>query len=197
MKLDQRKLLMSKSFEIVANGLQVKYQSPQHKIEFFVPFEDVGNQTITQTSSKYFWLPLSGVFFIIFALIFFMRIMGQEAEIGAELFYMVISIVCLFGFFLSRKTFVYLSGNQSLEFFRSKPSAKEVDEFIEEVISARKKYLKNKYAKPDPDLPFETQVYNFRRMFETDVISEKEFEQLKQDLKTSSGCEQKEAGFNH
>lgn len=82
---------------------------------------------------------------------------GSQIETGT----LVVNYVLWFGlaiagYFRKSKDDIYLTGGpRALVFYRIIPNEKEVLDFIDEVIAASKKYLKEKYAKVNVDIPQE------------------------------------------
>lgn len=75
-----------------------------------------------------------------------------------------------------------VGGEKNLVFFRTSPSEKEVLSFIETVISATKNKLKNKYLSPDETVPDEEYIPRLQWLKENEIITKKEFENLKKDF---------------
>ncbi len=75
---------------------------------------------------------------------------------------------------------VYLTGGQrSLLFYRAVPTEPEVTRFMDGVIARSKQYVKEKYAKANPDIPKDVYFGRLQWMKEKEVISESEYQALK------------------
>jgi len=83
-----------------------------------------------------------------------------------------------------REDDIYLTGGQSnLVFFRAIPSEESVLDFIHKVINASKAYLRNKYGIIDTNIPEDVFLSRLNWLKEEEIISEKEFYELKDEYK--------------
>ena len=76
-----------------------------------------------------------------------------------------------------------VGGAQQVTFLLDRPSKKEMEDFIEEIIKRSRKILLEKFGKIDPDLPEETQINNLYWLKNRGIISEEEYEELKLEYK--------------
>jgi hypothetical protein len=74
------------------------------------------------------------------------------------------------------------------------PSKVETDNFITELTQRINTYLKTKYASIDKDMPIDQQMSNLLWLKEREVLSIKEFEDLKMKLR-NNGNGEKSIGF--
>ena len=84
--------------------------------------------------------------------------------------------------YLSRKQVVSLLtlyDQQTLELPYSKKNEQEVREFADGIIEKTKEFLISKYANVDKDLPRESQLENLISLKDRSIITEREFERLK------------------
>ncbi len=77
-----------------------------------------------------------------------------------------------------------VGGSAQVMFFLNSPSKVEMENFIEEIIKRNHSLLLEKYGKIDPDLPEEIQMSNLYWLKNRCLISEEEYENLKQEYKT-------------
>ena len=70
-----------------------------------------------------------------------------------------------------------------IDFYDRNPSKEAIDEFLKTLKTKTFAYLKEKYAVIDIDLPVEKQIENLNFLKERNVITEKEYEALKEKLK--------------
>ncbi len=75
-------------------------------------------------------------------------------------------------------------GDKIQQHFRDIPNIEIVDNFVKEIIKRSKDCIYKKYAKVDTDLPEEQQMSTFHWLYSRDIISESEYERLKQEYKT-------------
>ena len=83
---------------------------------------------------------------------------------------------------------------QFITLFENAPNEATVDQFIEQLATHTKSYLKEKYGKLDKDFPIESQLQNFLWLKDRGVITNIEFEQLK-DNALGRSSENKFIGF--
>ena len=70
-----------------------------------------------------------------------------------------------------------------IDFYDKNPNEEAMDEFLETLKTTSFTYLKEKYAVIDIGLPVEKQIENLNFLKERNVITEKEYEALKEKLK--------------
>ena len=70
-----------------------------------------------------------------------------------------------------------------IDFYDKNPSEEAMDEFLEILKTKTFTYLKEKYAVIDIDVPAEKQIENLKFLKDRNVITEKEYEELKEKLK--------------
>ena len=86
---------------------------------------------------------------------------------------------------LSRNHMLYIAtlGDFLIDFYDLNPSKELMDTFLETLKRQSFKYLKEKYTKIDEDISFEKQLDNFIYLRDKKVITQKEYEVLKNKLK--------------
>ena len=77
-----------------------------------------------------------------------------------------------------------VGGATNLTFFKDSPSMEEVSAFISEIIRLSKQQLLNKYAKIDAELPEETMFTQLNWLKNRDLLTEEEYQRLKNEYKT-------------
>lgn len=109
----------------------------------------------------------------------------------AENIWVVLAVYIIFGgiasliFYTPKFRELHLvGGSVEVTLFPDSPSKEEVDRFVQELIKRSRKILVDKYGKVDPDLPEEAQFSQFAWLKNRDVITEEEYERLKQEYKT-------------
>ena len=83
-----------------------------------------------------------------------------------------------------KKEIHLVGGNINLTFFKESPSPEKVNYFISEIIRLSKQQLLNKYAKIDAELPEETVFTQLNWLKNRDLLTEEEYQELKNDYKT-------------
>ena len=127
----------------------------------FVDFEDIGSKIIRENSRKLLWLILSFLFATIAISVFVKRMNGGRVGNGAEVFHLTISFIFFVIFLLTRKKIIFLvqpDNTNSIEFIASMGNKEKVENFIQDLLHSRNKYLLDKYSQLDEFLPY-TQQY--------------------------------------
>lgn len=83
------------------------------------------------------------------------------------------------------KSDIIISGGASdVTLYDNIPSKEEVDTFVKSIIDSSNKFIYEKYSKVDPDLPEDSQMYILNWLLNREIITEKEYEQLKEEYRT-------------
>lgn len=178
----QQRHLTVKQFEIDDSGVKIIEKSPGNYQEYHASFDEIGFERATEKKSTRGWLYVS-LFFLLLATSHFIDIISGGKFDKDSMFAVLLIALTTYGIFLyTSKNCVYIVGSfVQLELFRNKPSIKEVDEFVEKILEARRTYLRNKYAKVDKYKSLENQLCDFSRLKDEKVISEEEYEKLREE----------------
>lgn len=183
----QKRFFNSKRVEFESDGITFYSGNFLNAKEIFIPFDEIIPDAITRetkTSRLFLWMTIS--FGLIFSLSF-LDILRIPFGI-----YMVLVFFSglLFVFFLlltilSRKYMLYITtlSGYLIDFYDKNPSEDAMEEFLKTLKTKTFSYLKEKYAVIDIDLPIEKQIENLNFLKERNVITEKEYEALKEKLK--------------
>jgi len=183
----QKRFFNSKRVEFESDGITYYSGNFLNAKEIFIPFDGIIPDAITRetkTSRLFLWITIA--LGLIFSLTFF--------EIFRIPFgiYMVLTFFSglLFVFFLlltilSRKYMMYITtlSGYLIDFYDKNPNKEAITEFLETLKTKTFTFLKEKYAVIDIDLPVEKQIENLNFLKERNVITEKEYEALKEKLK--------------
>lgn len=183
----QSRFFNSKRVEFENDGISYYSGNFLNAKEIFIPFDEIIPDAITRetrTSRLFLW------FTIILGLIFSLALWDIfRIPFGvymvfvsfSGLFFMFFLILTIF----SRKHMLYITtlSGYLIDFYDKKPNEEAVDEFLEILKTKTFAYLKEKYAVIDLDLPVEKQIENLNFLKERNVITEKEYEALKEKLK--------------
>lgn len=183
----QSRFFNSKRVEFENDGISYYSGNFLNAKEIFIPFDEIIPDAITRetrTSRLFLW------FTIILGLIFSLALWDIfRIPFGvymvlvsfSGLFFMFFLILTIFG----RKHMLYITtlSGYLIDFYDKKPNEEAVDEFLEILKIKTFAYLKEKYAVIDLDLPVEKQIENLNFLKERNVITEKEYEALKEKLK--------------
>lgn len=81
---------------------------------------------------------------------------------------------------------IYLStlNGYLIDFYDKNPSEELLAEFLDSLKSKIHEYLKEKFSAIDKDVAFEKHIENFNYLKEMEIIDQKEYEKLKEELKS-------------
>jgi hypothetical protein len=183
----QKRFFNSKRVKFENDGISFYSGNFLNAKEIFIPFDEIIPDVITRetrTSSLFLW------FAIIFGLIFSLTLW--------DIFRIPFGIYMVFAFFsglffvfflimtiFSRKQMLYITtlSGYLIDFYDKNPSEESIKKFLETLKTSAFTFLKKKYAIIDIDLPVEKQIENLNFLKERNVITEKEYEALKEKLK--------------
>ena len=183
----QKRFLNSKRVAFEYDGITFYSGNFLNAKEIFIPFDEIIPDAITRetkTSRLYLWIS------IIFGLIFILAVLDIFKIPFGILMVLKFFSGLLFVFFLiltifSRKKMLYITtlSGYLIDFYDRNPSKEAIDEFLKTLKTKTFAYLKEKYAVIDIDLPVEKQIENLNFLKERNVITEIEYETLKEKLK--------------
>ncbi|HEX7584854.1 MAG TPA: hypothetical protein VF373_09220 [Prolixibacteraceae bacterium] len=189
MILKQKQGGKRKEFELIYNTtLRIREKESGELKEWTVNLESIGNNLIYQESTRkrlYIMASFLAAFLVFITISLFLSddFMGNlPVVIGA---YVIFGLAIGGSLFSPLKKEIHLVGGAvNLTFFKNSPSPEEVNTFISEIIRLSKQQLLNKYAKIDAELPEETMFTQLNWLKNRDILTEKEYEELKNEYKT-------------
>lgn len=183
----QKRFFNSKRVEFEIDGITFYSGNFLNAKEIFIPFDDILPDAITRetkTSRLFLWITIAS------GLIFSLALWDIFSIPFAIYMVLVFFSGLLFAIFLlltifSRKYMLYITtlSGYLIDFYDKNPSEEAMYEFLETLKTKTFAYLKEKYAVIDIDLPVEKQIENLNFLKERNVITEKEYEELKEKLK--------------
>lgn len=173
-----RRYFTKQTFEIKMTSLKVEARGLFDAIEYEIAHEQIDNKKTVQTSINHGFLVIS-IFFFVFALLF---LVGTNEELTAVFFFL--SVLCTVIAFVSRKSVVTLNlyDGGKIHLYFTRQNKGQVIAFSDEIIEASNKYLLNKYTRIDAALPIEPQLSGIQFLRNREIISEQDFESLKNKL---------------
>ena len=119
------------------------------------------------------------LFFAITGLLFFLN--GQTDE---TIFFFVLALIVLVIALLTKLRVITIKSyeGQNIELYFTNGNKEEVMAFADNIISFTNTFLLNKFSKIDKDLPIANQLENLDFLRNKELLSETEFEQLKDQL---------------
>lgn len=179
-RLEQRKLFVTREFEITEKGLKYKFKNLTSSLELEIPFEEIGTKRIDQklTSNRFlaFALFMSAASL---AKVYYL-FKGDHTDYIFTLVVVCISILLFFvTYYLSKESILLESVNPPfIEFYSKRPDEHTVEDFIHELQLTTKNYLIKKYAERDLNIPVESQLETISLLKNRNIINEKEYEEL-------------------
>lgn len=189
MVLKQKQGGKRKEFEILNNSLlRIREKQSGELKEWTINLETIGYSIIYQSATRKRLYILSSVLAAFLVFITVSLFMSDDFMGNLPV---VIGSYILFGFMIAlalfsplKKEIHLVGGGVNLTFFQDSPSSEEVNVFINEIIRLSKHLLLNKYAKIDPELPEETMLNQFNWLKNRDLITNEEYNDLKNAYKT-------------
>ena len=189
MILKQKQGGKRKEFELINNtALRIREKESGELKEWTINLESIGYNLIYQESTRkrlYIMASFLAAFLVFITISLFLSddFMGNlPVVIGA---YVIFGLAIGGSLFSPLKKEIHLVGGAvNLTFFKNSPSPEEVNTFISEIIRLSKQQLLNKYAKIDAELPEETMFTQLNWLKNRDILTEKEYEELKNEYKT-------------
>lgn len=189
MILKQKQGGKRKEFELIYNTtLRIREKESGELKEWTINLESIGYNLIYQESTRkrlYIMASFLAAFLVFITISLFLSddFMGNlPVVIGA---YVIFGLAIGGSLFSPLKKEIHLVGGAvNLTFFKNSPSPEEVNTFISEIIRLSKQQLLNKYAKIDAELPEETMFTQLNWLKNRDILTEKEYEELKNEYKT-------------
>ncbi len=177
--IQTEKIFKHRIFEITENGLKGQDKGLFKNTGYFVNFEDIGVKVLKTKSGARKWLYATLVFGFLTLIMLILKVAGGDVGKGSEIFYLCLTFVCGFIYWISSTDSFYLvqQGNKNaIEFFSNKPSKKELNDFIEELKSKRAETLKYKYGQINELLPYEQNYNSILWLFNCEAISKVEYD---------------------
>jgi len=183
----QKRFFNSKRVEFESDGITFYSGTFLNAKEIFIPFDDILPDAITRetkTSRLFLWITIASGLILSLAL---WDIFSIPFAIYMVLVFFsgLLFAVFLFLTIFSRKYMLYITtlSGYLIDFYDKNPSEEVLEEFLETLKTKTFTYLKEKYAVIDIDLPVEKQIENLNFLKDRNVITEKEYEELKEKLK--------------
>lgn len=186
MELMQKKLFSKRLFIIKENGLDVTIESPKGNSKYLLPFEEIGTRKFYKSASKTLPFIFISIIAIMLAIMIYSYIFAEKSMSTSTFWVNIIlwPIIIVVVLLSTKQKNIYLVGTpRSVEFFDDLPNKEEVEHFLDILISKVKAYLKEKYGKIDLDIPEDMLMRNFLFLRNSEIITEQEFEELKNEYK--------------
>jgi hypothetical protein len=178
MHFTNRRYFLRQKIEIKQSSLLVNKKTLFEETEYEISFEQLDSKKKTEikTNSNMFF---TGVFFFVFGAFFLSGSIVEIAAICVAIAFLLITV----SFIDKRRimTIAAYNGDNLVLYFTSR-NREEVNDFIDKILKAANSFLLNKYNKIDKALPIEPQLDNIQFLRNREIISEEEYELLKDQL---------------
>lgn len=187
-------------FELTENGLRGRHKGLFYSNEYFVDYDDIGTKVIKETTGRNGWLAAATIALVLATFLYGRRLLGADVGNGAEIFYLLISVVCgtVFALTYKRKFYLVKAGNENaIDFLYNNPSKKELEDFINRLRKRRSEVLEDKYGQINHRLSYEQNYNNLMWLLNNDVIGKEEFDRRKAELSLKfSSAHGRQIGFS-
>jgi hypothetical protein len=177
-----RSFFRSLEVKILPTGVEVIKRSFFNYDEFQIDFDQFTTKKTIRREVNHGVLFLVAAFSLVTFFNFISGIGNPSKSFGSAIIFLIITLFLSMIAYLSRKQVVSLLtlyDQQTLELPYSKKNEQEVREFADGIIEKTKEFLISKYANVDKDLPRESQLENLISLKDRSIITEREFERLK------------------
>ena len=173
-----RRFLTRQNFEIQKSSLKIERKNMFEAIEYEIAFDHLQSKLKIQTIFNNN-LIIVGAFFLVFSILF---LFGINEELSV--FFIFIAIFFIGLPFINRKKVISIAsmdGNH-IELYFTNRNKQSVHDYATEIIKSANIYLLKKYSKIDRSLPIEPQIENIQYLLNREIITEENFESLKNQL---------------
>jgi hypothetical protein len=177
MKYDfsQNKLFEKRWFKFTDDGLRVRYRNMMKTHEYELKYEEIGTKVVDFRGGVRAWLVTTLILSVLAVIIYISRINGGDVGNGAELFYISFALVCLICYICTFKKACYLSKSNNvnaIEFLSKRPTEKDLENFINQILSRRKSFLMVRYGQLNKNISYESQYNNLNWLLDNDVLDQ-------------------------
>lgn len=162
--------------------------------EIDIPFENIDGEQVSYFTSR-LWMLATAVLLLLLA-IFGSVVPGLG--LGHLRYLPLLGSAVSFVLYLnSRRHFwkIKLKSEEFIYFYKNIPSSDQTLQFIQDLLAARNRYLREHYLSIDENLDYEQQYYNLRWLRSIGAISTPEFEDKYLELKQTITPEKRSIGF--
>lgn len=197
--LKQNRLLNKR--EITITDSKITYRDikiGKRDIEVDIPFEELAGHKNYFKINNYTYLLLSVLMFVA-SLGSLTDSKFKSPNPNLWIFFLLSSAILLFLHWQigTENSWKIKFSNANLLIYKKSPDKETVDKFIDDIFSARNKYLRETYLTFDKNLSYEEQYKNLKWLKYVEVLSKDEFDQRYEQLKDLYQLDKKaEIGFS-
>lgn len=178
MTFENRRYFTRQNFELKITSLKVDVKTLFDRTEYDISYEHIDHRRKIQVIFNQ-GLFVSGIFAFAIGVLF-----ALAANEEAAFVFFVVSAICFTSAFFLKKRVVTINtydGNK-IELFFNRSNKETVVDLADEIIQSANKHLLRKYSKIDPALPIEPQINNIQFLRDREIITEGEYEAMKNQL---------------
>jgi len=187
----QKTLTTRKEVFIESDCLLIRTKNIKEDLEYKIKFEELGFDTVkkrVKTANIPFYAFL--LFDILYIGIIISSVKNHE-PFKEQLFWLfaliLFSVMTIAAYYNRNKNVIYLTGGQKvLELLASKPDVDTVTKFVDKIHLTMRQYLKNKFSKFDPDMPYDLRINQLKWLKEINAITDEEYKELMTNTKTDN-----------
>jgi hypothetical protein len=172
----------SKYIQIHQTGVEVKKKSFFNYDEYQIDFDQFTTKKTVKREINHGILFFVATFSLVTLFNFISTIGSSTKGYGAPVIFLIITLIFFSVALLTKKQIVTLTTSydqNGLELPFNKDNEQEVRAFADKIIEKTKEFLISKYARVDKDLPRDSQLENIISLKDRSIITEQEFERLK------------------
>jgi len=182
----QTRYLNTREVQFKQDGIIYTTSNPLNSKEIFIPYEEIQFEKLLRELKTDKWnVWIAGIAGFI-CIKFLVRTIDFPNSFDYGLLYTSLLIFVYFAVatILSRRHLLYISTFSSglIELYDGNPSRIEMEEFLAELKNETSKFLRDRYATIDKDLPIDNQLQNLSWLKNRKILTEIEYEELKSRL---------------
>lgn len=186
--LQQRYFLSTKSFELQESKILIKEKSVFHDKEWETRYNELGLDLVKIKSREGIGnaVLFGGLFIVTTYMTFNAFVDGTDIKLAWLFVFFCFMWGTVFSWTLQKyfaAHFFLQGGPKTVEFFINSPDEAIVRDFIEIVCDKIKLKLREELTTFDPDLSFEEQLSHLKYLKRMEVLTNQEFEIIREDLR--------------
>lgn len=183
----QKRFFNTKRIQFKEDGINYYSGNFLNSREIFIPFEEILIDNYTReskTNTFFLWVAISSLILLTIALLNpFSLIFSQQLILLSTFSFLFITFTVIT--ILTQKNTLYMSTFSGflIDFYDCNPSEEKFSIFLDSFSKKIKTYLKHKLSIIDEDISFEKHLENFNYLKDRKIITQTEYENLKEKLK--------------
>ena len=175
LQIETRRFFNVNSVKLLFDRAVVTEKSPFQSSEFELSYQTLEDKKSIETQVSFPLLTFASLGVIVGTLYLF----GDTPEFTL-IFYVASIVLLTMALALKKKLIIVNSfSGQNIKLYFTEKTKEEVIIFADQIIASANTYLIDKYSKIDKDLPKEDQLNNLVFLRDRNLLSDKEFEDLK------------------